>query len=81
MRLKLTRVIQSQKLYTGTETHLKDLNSLFTEVRQTIEYKCRERENKLIETKMKCKITVNFFTPKNDYCLACPSSSLNLTLR
>ena len=64
MRLKLTRVIQSQKLYTGTETHLKDLNSLFTEVRQTTEYKRRERENTLIETKIKFNITVNFLPLK-----------------
>lgn len=29
-------------------------------------------ENTLMETKMKCNITVNFFTPKNDYRLTCP---------
>lgn len=26
----------------------------------------RERENTLMKTKMKCNITVNLFTPKND---------------
>ena len=29
-------------------------------------------ENTLVETKMKCNITVNLFTPKNDYRLTCP---------
>ena len=29
-------------------------------------------ENTLMETKMKCNITVNLFTHKNDYRLTCP---------